>query len=499
MSDRKPRSLWVETTPATEYPALQTGVEVDVAVIGAGIAGVMTAFLLKREGRRVALVDAGRILTGATGYTTAKITAGHNLVYAQLRKKFGEEGARTYAAANEAGLELIASLVGELGIECDFERKPNYVYADTESDRDKIRDEVDAARAAGLDASLVTEVPLPYPIVAAVRLENQAQFHPRKFLLALAETLPGDGSHVFEETRALGVGDGVVETSRGSLRARDVVVATQLPFLDRGLFFAKAHPEMSYAVAARIDERRDPQGMYISTGSTTRSIRTARADDGLLIVLGGEGHKPGADPDTQQRYEALREFGRKHWGCEEFPYEWSTMDYKPVDGVPYIGRLTRRSEHVYVATAFKKWGMAHGAAGALMLRDAIAGRDNPWAALYDANRLNVRSSAPTFVKENAVVGWHFVSDRLATDRTSPDELAPGEGAVVGVGPGKRAVYRDDSGELHVSSARCTHLGCLVRWNTAERSFDCPCHGSRFSGTGRVVHGPAVRDLPRRPL
>ncbi len=499
MNAPKP-SLWLETTAETEYGPLDGSLEVDVAVVGAGIAGITAAFLLKRAGRTVALVDAKRILHGATGYTTAKVTSGHGLVYTSVRKKFGEDGARLYADANQAGLERIVQLVEELAIDCELERRANYVYADSPQQRQAVEQEVEAARAAGLPVSLVEEVPLPYPIDCAVRLEGQAQFHPRKYLLPLARAVDGDGSRVVELTRVTKVRDGRVSTDRGELRARDVVLATHLPILDRGLFFAKAHPERSYAVAARVDASQDPQGMYISIGQTTRSVRTARDEHGLLLLIGGEGHKPGADPDTEARYRTLEDWTRLHWDATDFPYRWSTQDYVPVDDVPYVGRLTRRADHVYVATGFKKWGMTNGTVAALILTDLILGRDNPWAALYDAKRLKPVASAPMFVKENASVARHFVGDRLSRgDDASPDDLRPREGRMLRVDGRKTAAYRDDTGLVHLLSPACTHLGCHVSWNRAEASWDCPCHGSRFAGDGRVIQGPAAKDLERRPM
>jgi glycine/D-amino acid oxidase-like deaminating enzyme/nitrite reductase/ring-hydroxylating ferredoxin subunit len=497
----EPRSLWIESTPETSYGALADGLDVDVAIVGGGIAGLTAACLLKRAGKTVAVLDAKRILHGATGYTTAKVTAAHNIVYTTVSKKFGQEGARLYAEANQGALELIARLVEEESIECEFERKSNYVYCESAEERSTIEQEVEAARQAGLAARLVEEMPLPYAVECAFRLDDQAQFHPRKYLLPLAERIDGDGSRVFERTRVLdvtGCGPVRLETDRGAVTARDVVLASHLPFADRGFFFAKAHPERSYAVAARVRPEQDPEGMYINIARPTRSVRTAYDGQGLLLLLGGEGHKPGTDPDTPARYRALEEFGRRHWQAEDFPYRWSTQDYTPVDGVPYVGRLTRRSEHVYVGTGFKKWGMTNGTAAAMILSDLILGRENPWATLFDAKRLKPSASAPRFVKENASVAKHFVGDRLKRgEQAELDELAPGEGRMLKLRGRKTAVYRDAEGALYALSPRCTHMGCHVSWNPAERSWDCPCHGSRFSGEGVAIEGPATRDLEKR--
>jgi glycine/D-amino acid oxidase-like deaminating enzyme/nitrite reductase/ring-hydroxylating ferredoxin subunit len=495
------QSIWVATTPDTSYPALAGEVEADVAVVGAGITGVTAATLLKRAGRRVALLDSKRIVRGATGYTTAKVTSGHGVVYGQLTDTFGEDGARIYAESNQAAIERIAELASEGGIDCDFERKDNYVIAEKDEERSQVEQEAEAMRKLGLPASFVTETPLPFDVAGAARLENQAQFHPRKYLLGLAETLPGDGSHVFENTRVKHVNQGdpcVVETELGNVRARDVILATHLPFMDRGLFFAKAHPHRSYAIAAPIDPTMAPDGMFINAGTPTRSVRTIRDGDRLFIQTGGEGHKPGQAGDEPERYDTLEAFLREHWpDAGEIEYRWSTQDYMSVDRVPYIGRLSRRSEHVFVATGFNKWGMTSGTVAAEILADTVLGRENRWADLYDSKRLNPRASAMKFVKENAATGFRFFAQRLARgEKQSPDELGPGEGGILRVKGLKRAVYKDDGGAVHVLSPVCRHLWCYVEWNEAEGSWDCPCHGSRYTGEGRVIQGPTVQDLRR---
>ena len=500
---RQTGSLWIETTAETGYPPLSQAVEVDVAVVGAGITGITAAFLLKRAGKSVALIDSKRIVRGATGYTTAKVSVAHSLSYTLIARNFGADGARLYAQANQAGLDLVAELVETEALDCEFERKPNYVYAESPERRPAVEQEVQAALRAGLSAELVTETPLPFPVSCAFRLENQAQFHPRKYLLPLAGAIDGDGSHVLELTRVLDVEaksrTQVVITDRGNVTARNVILASQLPILDRGLFFAKAHPERSYAVAARISPDQDPNGMYISVDQPTRSIRTARDDEGPLLLLGGEGHKPGTDPETDRRYRSLEEFGRRHWQAERFPFRWSTQDYMPLDGVPYVGRLTRRGEHVYVATGFKKWGMTNGTAAAIILTDLILGRPNPWAELYDAKRIKPLASGPNFIKENAAVARHFFGDRLRRGQETPlSSLGRGEGKLVRIRGRKVAAYRDDEGQLHTLSPVCTHLGCHVSWNPAERSWDCPCHGSRFEGDGTLIQGPATKDLDHTP-
>ncbi|MFN2469773.1 MAG: FAD-dependent oxidoreductase [Gaiellaceae bacterium] len=493
-------SFWIGTTPETDYPALEGEVSVDVAVVGGGIMGITAAALLKREGKTVALLESKRIVHGATGYTTAKVTAGHGVIYGELSKKFGEAGARTYAEAQQAAVERI----GELGADADFERRANFVYADTAEDVERLREEAEVQQRVGLPASFTRETSLPFEVAGALRLENQAQFHPRKYLLALAAGIPGDGSHVFEHTRVQDASDGQpcsVTAEGGTVRARDVVIATQLPILDRGLFFAKAHAHRSYAIAAPLGGAPDPDGMFINAGQPTRSIRTMRDSERIYLSIGGNGHKSGREPDTPERYDQLEEFLRRHWPeAEPVEYRWSTMDYMPLDRVPYIGRLTRGSKHLFTGTGFNKWGMTNGTVAALILTDRILGRANAWAGIFESKRWHPRASLGKFVAENTSTGIRYVTDRVRLSRgPKPDELRPGDGALVRVRGRKTAVYRDDAGDLHAHSPLCRHLYCIVDWNPAERSWDCPCHGSRYTGEGKVIQGPTTRDLKPRKL
>jgi glycine/D-amino acid oxidase-like deaminating enzyme/nitrite reductase/ring-hydroxylating ferredoxin subunit len=477
-----------------------------VAVVGGGITGVTAARLLKREGKTVALLEARKIGLGVTGFTTAKLTVGHGLIYSTLVPRYGADRARLYAESNQAGIERIAAFVEEDRIACDFERAANVVFGRAASDLPKLHEEVACARRAGVDARFTTETELPFDVAGGIEIPDQAQFHPRRYLLALAEALPGDGSHVFELTRAEQVRERdrrcSVRTTSGVVHARDVVVATHLPLLDRGLFFAKAHPAMSYAIAAPVDDDRAPRNMYISAGPPTRSIRSAPSDEGgRMLIVGGEGHRPGAGGDTERHYQALEEFLDEQFGAAPVEHRWSAHDYVPVDGLPYIGRLTRGSRHVYVATGFAKWGLAKGTCAAMLIGDLILGRPNPWGELYDASRLGTARSATRLLTENTQVAMHFVAARVKPrpGREALERLQAGEGAVVRVGRRRVAAYRDGEGTLHTLSATCTHLVCGVEWNTAERTWDCPCHGSRFGATGDVIEGPATAPLPRVTL
>ena len=502
LEERNP-SLWVGTSQVTRYPQLSGELHTDVVIVGAGITGLTAGVLLKHEGRGVVVVEAGRVAAGVTGYTTAKLAALHGLVYADLSSAFGDEGARQYADANVAGIAQVATLAERYGIDCDLEQRPAYTYTTDEDMVDKVRAEVSAAQRIGLEAEFTTETALPYPVQGAIRLENQAQFHPRKYCTGLAAAIPGAGGHLFEHTRATSLDEQGeryrVQTSTGAVIADHVIIATHLPFHDLGFFFARSHPMRSYALSASL-EGPVPHGMYLASDTPTRSVRSAVMDGREVAILGGEGHKVGQEPDTRQRYAALEEWARQNFAIRSIEYRWSAQDYMPVDHVPFVGPASPASERILVATGFSKWGMSNGTAAAIMLADRIGGRGNRWASLFDTNRVNPKQSVKELIKENADVVKRFVQDRLtpATGR-SADDLAPGEAEVLAVGGRRVAAYRDEGGALHAVSPVCTDLGCTVAWNTAETTWDCPCHGSRFTCDGAVVQGPAVEDLEAMSL
>ncbi|MDQ1686295.1 MAG: hypothetical protein QOC82_3032 [Frankiaceae bacterium] len=501
MTGETHESWWIASTPETSFPAGDPA-RTEVAVLGGGIAGLTTAYLLAREGRRVTVVEAGRIAAGVSGYTTAKVSIQHNLVYADIQQRHGEDAAKQYAQSQTQALQWLRDTVTSEQIDCELEERTSLVYTETDDDAEQVEQEVEAARAAGLDMRLVDQASLPWSIRAGAQLEGQLQFHPRKYLLALADGIVAAGGRIVEQTRALDVhtdrDNPVVVTDHGELQCEDVVVATHYPFLDRGLLFARLAPYRDVVVAAAIDEKDDPGIIAISTGSEpggTHSVRTAPYRDGkrLLIVTGGQ-YKSGTREDVESVYDELAA-----WTTERFPggdivYRWSTQDTSSVDRLPMIGLLPNGGDHIWVATGFSAWGMTSGTLSGLILNDLVQGRRNPYAELYDPGRSTPRASAAKLVKENVEVARELVGGMLRPDLTGMDELAAGEAGVFLTRKGRTAAYRDDSGVLHAVAARCTHLGCTVRWNNAERSWDCPCHGSRFDHTGKVLHGPAVDPL-----
>lgn len=498
LAERNP-SLWVGTTEPTPFSPLSGDASVDVVVLGAGITGLTAARLLAREGRSVAVLDAGPICAGATGYTTAKVTSLHTLIYAQLEKSFDAQTAAAYAAANEAAIQKVVELSTADGIDYELEPTAAYTYTLESDNLSDVEAEVDAATRAGLRASFTTDTDLPYDVLGAIRVDGQYQFHPRKYCLGLAQAIVREGGVIHDHTRALEVDqdERTVTTARGTITARDIVIATHQPFPKDGAYFARGEPLRSYALALRVDGPR-PEGMYISCDEPTRSVRSTA--DGHVIV-GGEGHKVGHEDDTEACYAALESWARATFPVTSIDYRWSAQDYRTPDRIPYIGRMTPGSEHVYAATGFGKWGMTNGTVAAMIITDSIVGRDNPWAATFDSNRAAISQSLKRLVTENVDVAKRFIGDRLASlHPPAVEELSPGEGAIVDLDGEKVAAFRDDDGTVHAVSATCTHMGCRVNFNPAERTWDCPCHGSRFGIDGDVIEGPATEDLaPATPV
>ncbi len=498
-------SYWVETAPGPPpRPALTEDLDVDVAVIGAGVAGLSTAYELTRAGLGVAVLEARRVAQGVTGHTTAKLTALHTLIYDKLRRTRDAQAARLYARSQAEAIQRAAELVDELEIDCDWEPRSAYTYVRDASRVEEVRAEADAAREAGLPAKFVTETGLPFPVAGAVRVADQAQFHPRKYLLALTADLLQRGGRLYEGTLVRGLTEGepcrVTTQTGATVRARHVVVATHYPIFDRALLFARLSPRRELVVAGPVDAGQDPEGMYITPEENTRSVRTAPygADGQRLLIVTGEHFTPGTG-DTPARFDHLSAWAREHFPGVDLTLSWATQDIDPTDTVPMVGPLHPGARNTYVATGFGGWGLSGGMMAGRLLTALITGRDCPWQELYDPRRLRTAvRQAPTFLKTQAEVARHFVGDRL---RPAPpvESVPPGEGAVVRAGTDRLAVYRDEAGTPHALSARCTHLGCLVAFNSAERAWECPCHGSRFGIDGEVLQGPATRPLERREL
>ena len=493
------RSLWIDTTTAPDRSGTPLPRTADVLVLGAGIAGLTVACRLAEAGRDVVVLDGGRVAAGVSGNTTAKVTAQHGLRYDRLRRRKGPAGAAEYAAAQVEALDWIAAEAESGRVDCSFQRLATWTWTTRGSDREAYAAEAEAARDAGLAATYLTDSPLPFPVAAAVRVEGQAQFHPRRWLLHLADRVEAAGGRIVELRRATGLSGETVTTDLGPVSAHDIVVATHFPIFDRGGFFARLEPVADLVVSGPVDPARAPDGAFLCT-SESRSVRTVPRDDGTTdLIVGGGNHRVGSTSNVLERQETLAAWAAEHFGVTEVTHRWSAHDLVTPDGMMYAGRYHPGAEHLWVATGFNLWGMTGGTAAGLLVADLIEGQADPQRAdLFNPSRVDL-DQLPGVLKDNAVVARHLVGDTVgaAARQGQLDDLEAGQARVARVGARLVAAHRDDSGVLHTLDARCTHLGCTVHFNDAERSWDCPCHGSRFAPDGSVLRGPAVK--PLRPV
>jgi glycine/D-amino acid oxidase-like deaminating enzyme len=384
-------SYWRQTYSKESYPDLRDDMEVDVVIVGGGITGLTAAYLLKQAGKRVAVLEKRTVGAGTTGRTTGKVTSQHNLIYTELARKHGEKAAKIYGEANQAAVEEIARLIEREAIDCDFSRQDSFVYTADARQIAELKQEAELAARLGLPASFVTDTSLPFRIKGAVRFANQGKFHAQKYVFGLARAVDGDGSHVFENSRVIDIHDGEpawVRTSEGKVIAKQVVVATSvptLPLMARGSYCFWEYPTESYIVAGRLQKSFD--GMYISPDEQHYSILPVDADGGKLLLIGGESNLPGFAGSKDKRYQKLADYAERYFGVEEIIYKWCDRDYLSYDKIPLIGKAYPWSDHLYVATAFMKWGLSSSMVAGTILRDIILGQPNPWASVFDSTRL----------------------------------------------------------------------------------------------------------------
>ena len=506
MSTQSNTSYWMVSAETPDHPPLFEDIEVEVAVVGAGIAGLSIASELARTGRSVALLEAGRIAAGVTGGTTAKVSVLHGAIYHHLAEKLSPDTAEAYAGSQQVAMEHVAATVDRLGVDCDLERQPAFVYTEAEDDVDMLRREAEAARRAGLAATFTQDTGLPFPVAGAVRVEDQLAFHPRKYLRAVAADFVAEGGLLFENTRvtALDEGSPCTLTTEGghTVSGRDVVVATHYPVFDRSMMFSRLTPKREFVVAGVVEESHDPRAMYVSTSQDTRSLRGAPYAGGRLLIATGAPFTPG-DPRAPEQLRRL-----ESWLVDRFPvdgvaFTWAAQDNFGGDKVPFIGPLHPAAKHSWVATGFGGWGMTNGVLAGLLLRDALDGRPEPWARIYDTRRVHPALEAKTVVSSGAravagLAGNAGARLKAKLDRSrTVDDLGPGEAGIVSDGHGEWATYVDERGTAHAVSPTCTHMGCLVAFNDVEKAWECPCHGSRFDLDGAVLQGPATKPLRRR--
>jgi glycine/D-amino acid oxidase-like deaminating enzyme/nitrite reductase/ring-hydroxylating ferredoxin subunit len=511
------RSVWERTAEKFSTSPLQQDITADVCVIGAGIAGVTAAYLATRDNRSVVLVDDGPVGGGMTGRTTAHLVNAIDDRYLDIEKFLGEECARLTAESHSAAIGCAERITREHNIDCDFEWVDGYLFLPPGGSVKELMEELAAIHRAGLaGVERVDSVPkTKINSDAVLRFPRQAQFHPLKFLNAIARVIVDSGGKIFTGTRVVSVEDGdrvTIKTQDGhTITAQAAVVATNCPINDRVVIHSKQAPYATYAICLRVKGPIE-HALFWDTAQTAEEekkeigpvayhyVRFARDEEGDVLIVGGQDHKTGQAEDCAQRFLKL-----ERWARERFPFvgeitdHWSGQVMEPVDGVAYIGR-NPGNKNVYVATGDSGNGITHGIIAGILITDLIAGRENAWTKLYDPSRKTLKPRAiADYIAENANVAAQFRDYVMPGSAKSVDEIKPGEGAVLREGIRKIATYRDSDGNLHAFSAVCPHLGCVVRWDACEKTWDCPCHGSRFDALGCVLNGPAISDLERAEI
>ncbi len=495
-----PEPYWRADSQNSEFPSLSEDTKCDVAIVGGGIAGITTAYLLQKEGKDVVLIDATTLMNGTTGHTTAKITSQHGLIYDEFIQHFGKEKARHYYDANEEGLAFIRDLVSKNQIDCDFSQQDAYVYTNDDTYIEKLKKEDQAYEQLGIEGGLVDETSLPFSVKRAITIRNQAQFHPVKYLRFLIDEFIKQGGKIHENTTASDVATGdnpkVITREGHKITCSYLVCATHFPFYDkRGFYFARMYGERSYALGVKT-KKPITDGMYISAEDPKRSIRFTPLGNENLMIIGGEKHKTGQGINTSKHYEALAKFSHELFPDAEIAYRWATHDLITLDKLPYVGHLTENQENIFIATGFRKWGMTNSTNAAKMIRDAILEKENPYRELFTPHRFYADPSLKKLVQENADVAKHLIKGKIELVRRKPEDLKVDEGSVVTVNGKRAGGYRDQDGQLHLVDTTCRHMGCEVEWNDGERTWDCPCHASRYDIDGNVIEGPTTKPLKK---
>ncbi|MDU7954661.1 MAG: FAD-dependent oxidoreductase [Clostridium perfringens] len=475
------KSLWSESCKFRKREALNKDIKTDVLVIGAGIAGILTAYMLKQKGREVVLIDAAEIASGNTKNTTAKITSQHDLIYSKLITEFGEEKARQYAKANELAIKKYKEIIEDRKIECDFEEKPAYVYSLNEVEI--LKEEAEAAKKLGIDAEFVQEANLPFKINGAIKFNNQAQFNPLKFLKDISNELV-----IYENTRALEIKENLVVTSGGNITAKNIVVATHYPIMNApGYYFMKMHQERSYVLA--LENKSEIDGMYIDLNKEGYSFRTYNN----LLLLGGISHRTGENEEGGS-YDELRKVAKRLYPKAKEKYHWSAQDCMTIDGIPYIGRYSSETPNIYVATGFNKWGMTSSMVSAMIISDMILEKENDFSEIFSPRRFDLSLSINNIANDLIETAKNFIAQKVYIPSSEIEHIKNGHGGIIEYNGEKVGVYKNKEGKEFFVSTKCTHLGCQLSWNADELTWDCPCHGSRFDYKGRLIGSPATKDL-----
>ena len=476
------KSIWDESCKFNKREELKGDIKTDILIIGAGIAGILIGYFLKQNGREVVLIDKSEIASGNTRNTTAKITSQHDLIYNKLIQEFGEEKAKQYARANELAIRKYREIIKERKIECDFEELPAYIYS--LNDTDLLKKEVDAARHLGIDAEYVEKVDLPLEVKGAVKFNNQGQFNPLKFLKDISKELT-----IYENTKAIKIEENLVSTDKGNIVANHIVIATHYPIINApGYYFMKMHQERSYVIALENADN-NIKGMYIDYEKQGYSFRNYKG----LLLLGGISQRTGEN-ESGGSYDKLRNIAKDLYPNSREKCHWSAQDCMTIDGIPYIGKYADSTPNIYVATGFNKWGMTSSMVSAMIISDLILEKDNDFSEIFSPKRFDLSLSINNIANDLVKTAKNFIAQKISIPSSEIQHIKNGHAGIVDYNGQKVGVYKDENGKEFIVSTKCSHLGCELHWNADELTWDCPCHGSRFDYTGKLIESPANKDI-----
>ncbi|NTS40631.1 FAD-dependent oxidoreductase [Flavisolibacter sp. BT320] len=493
-------SLWQDTVGDVGLPAGGNSTSFDVVIAGGGITGITTALLLQKKGLQCAVAEAHTLCFGTTGGTTAHINTFFDTSYDQIQSDFGADAAKLVARATNASRDLFHQHVEEYNIDCGFEEKNGYLYAVEESQVEELEKIVNASREAGVEVEWVDKITVPVPFVKAALFKRQAQVHPTRYVMALAKAFTDAGGVVMENCRVESSSkqdDGLeIKTAQGNLRAKHLVYATHIPPNINLLHFRNA-PYRSYAIAVLLADNRYPNSLAYDMYDPYHYYRSQEIDGAKYLIIGGEDHKTAHHENTEACFNNLIAHARQHFDVATVTHRWSSQYFEPSDGLAYIGHLPGASDNVYVATGFSGNGITYSHIAAITLTDLITKGESVYADLFRPGRVKPVAGFTEFVKENADVVAQFVGKRLGAEKIEGlAEIAPGDGKLVKYEGSTLAVYKDESGKIYALNPVCTHAKCVVDWNGAEKTWDCPCHGARYNLNGEVITGPAQRALEK---
>lgn len=479
------------------YAPLTEDVATEVAIVGAGITGLTLAILLQRSGVDVVVLDSQQIGYGVSGLNSGHLTTMLlDMKYKHIIASFGEDATRAVALGLSNAIDLIEHLSVDYRIDCDFKRLPGYLYTEKTSEVQVLQDAYEGAETAGLQVNRTFNVPLPFPVEEAVYVANQAGFHPLKYVQGLARVFQQNGGRIHEFSKVVSIGNeghdgGIpVKTDAACVTARDVVLATHTPIGFRPGIQTRLEAYRSYVIGFRTDDAVG-DALFWDTEEPYHYIRSVQDEHGPLLILGGADHRTGEKRDTERCFQQLENYAVERFNIKSVDYRWSAQMYNPADGLPYIGKMSG----VYVATGYSGEGLAFGTLAAQLIHDEVVGRHNNCAEILTPNRTKPLAAAGSFLAENVGTMAHFLADRFKKPEVKePEHIPVGEGAICNLHGNKVAVYHGTEGVFHYLSPVCTHMACIVGWNSAEKSWDCPCHGARFDAFGQVLNGPAVNNL-----